>query len=123
MWLWVSVCASVVGLSDMPSSIDGSRDDSDKTQLFTDSSFKIKAEDPFLTAQDRVRKWLHESSELKLPANSRTGSFLSRRGPTEVTFLTEEEAEMYPNEDGPFRFGSGRGCFGMFSCLPLKNKR
>ena len=104
----------------MPSSIDESPDSSEKFPMFVDSSFKLKAEDPFLTAQDRVRKWLHESSELKMPT---TSSFLIRSAPTEVTFLSEEEAEMYPNKVGSFRFGSNRGCFGMFSCLPLKNKR
>ncbi len=78
-------------------------------------------DDQCLVAQDRVRKWLHESPELKLTLNSGSGS--SQKGPKEVRFLTEEEAEMYPDDDRPLIFGNIQGCFGLFSCLKLKNRR
>jgi hypothetical protein len=98
-------------------------DSSDKTLLFIDSSCRLDAEDSFLTAQDRVRKWLDESSELKLPVNSGSESFRSMQDPTDIMFLSEEEAEMYPNKDGHYKFGGRQSCFRIFPCFPLKNKR
>jgi hypothetical protein len=110
----------------MPSSSDDrSHGGTGKPLIPIDSPLQ-SAEDPFLTAQNRVRKWLHESPELKMPVNS-TGSqrFLIRRVSTEVMFLSEEEAEMYPDGEGALQLGSrsSRSCFGMFSCLSLKNRR
>jgi hypothetical protein len=95
---------------------------SDRT-LCIDSSFKLKAEAPSFTAQERVRNWLHESSELKVPASSKAGSFLKRRSATEVVLLSEEEAEMYLNDAEPFKSVIRRNCLGIFSCFPLKDKR
>jgi hypothetical protein len=108
----------------MPSSDYESVCGSEKSQLCIDASFKVaKSDDPLLTAQERVRKWLQESHELKLPLNSGKGSFRSKIVPPEVKILSEEEAEMYPNEYAPIRFTPSKGCFGMFSCLPSKAKR
>jgi hypothetical protein len=92
----------------------------DKTLICTEPFLQSISEDPFLTSQDRVRKWLHESTELKLPTNSETGSFFNSRV---LKFLSEEDAVLYPNKDGPFQFVSSQRCFGVLSCLPFKNKR
>jgi hypothetical protein len=101
-----------------------SDDLSDKSAMCIDASFRSKIDDPLLISHERVRKWLQESQELKLPVViSGTGSFRSRRGPSHVDFLSEEEAEMYPNKKIHTRLISSYGCFGIFSCLPLKTKR
>ncbi len=88
-----------------------------------DSHVQYPADDPLRTAQDRVRKWLHESPELKLPVNSGPGSFLKRRVRTEAMFPSEEEAEKYADDDMALQSRIGRGCFGVFSCLPLRNRQ
>ncbi len=89
-----------------------------------DSPVQYPSDDLILTAQDRVRKWLHDSPELKLPVKAGSGSFLKRRVRAEAMFLSEEEAEKYADDDDiALQSGIRRGCFGVFSCLPLRNRR
>ena len=88
-----------------------------------DAHVQYPSDDLILAAQDRVRKWLHESPELKLPVNSGSGSFHNSGVRTEAMFLSEEDADKYPDDDMAIQSGIRRGCFGVFSCLPLRNRR